>query len=181
MSTNADPQKHGQPSRHRRARILPHPREVGQDERGVAALEFALVLPPFLLLLFALFELGLILIGDIVLHHAVVATAQAYRDDKSAPADLQSARSLVCANLSALLSCGSQLTLDIRPANRLDSNASKVIAADGFDRGNDGDLLVVRASYDWHGVTPINRLANLGTDASGHLVAGSLVRRSNDS
>ncbi|MCB1970983.1 MAG: pilus assembly protein [Geminicoccaceae bacterium] len=162
----------------RAVRTLPR---LADDRRGIAALEFALVLGPFLLLLFFMIELGCMLVADVVIGNASVGLAQAYRRSETAPADLAQARAFVCTKFASFLDCDGKMKIDIRPVGDIDDISNKVIGSNGFKAGKDGDLLVVRIGYAWQGLTPVHRLANLGTSAGGQLVSGSFVRRAGKS
>lgn len=151
----------------------PMQRRFERDEHGSVMVEFALTATPFLLMAFFIVEIGLMMIGDIVLHNAVAKTAMGFRSTTSAPLTSSQARARLCSEITVPLSCDERLVLDIRPSRNF--NAGDQVVS-GFDDGTAGEMLTVRASYSWSGITPMSTL--MADELDGEtLAAGALVRR----
>ncbi len=130
-----------------------------RNEQGAAAVEFAMVMVPFLAFLMAIMQSAIVLFAGQVLQTATtnaarqILTGQAQNAGWSA----QQFQSSVCANLTVMFNCGSNLFIDIRSFSSF-SNVSlpNVTNADGtlannyvYQPGNPGDVVVVRLIYQW--------------------------------
>ena len=84
---------------------------------GSAAIEFALIAPLFFLLLFAIFETGMLFFADMTLENGVATTARLIRTGQAQSSAMTQAqfRTALCGQISFLLSCSSsQLFIDVR-------------------------------------------------------------------
>ncbi len=135
-----------------------------QDVRGVAALEFAFIAPPFFLLLFSMFEVGLTYTADVVLQNAVSDTARKIRTGQVQSAGLtrEQFREMVCDEISILLSCDQRLQIDVRRFTAFTgAGFTNPLDNDGnyrndykFEPGAPCDVVLVRAFYAWDPITP---------------------------
>lgn len=162
-------------------------RRFMRDVRGVAALEFGFIAPPFFFLLFSMFEVGLTYTADAVLQSAVNDTARMIRTGQVQSQSLtrEQFRTLVCENISVLLSCDARLQIDVRRftafggagfSDPLDSNGN--FRDDyRFEPGNPCDVILVRAFYEWDPVTPGlgDYMSNMGS--GGRLLMGTAAVR----
>ncbi len=97
-------------------------RTLLKDESGVTAVEFALVAPPFLLLLLGIIELGLTLFTQTVLDGAardaarLVRTGQVQQGATTVAAQLNAFQTTLCSSLRVLLSssaCAQNVYVDL--------------------------------------------------------------------
>ena len=87
------------------------------DRRGVTALEFALVCPVFLLLLFAIFVQGITGLIQLALDDAVRDAARQVQMDTPASASASGFLAAVCAEFGAVSpNCGTTLTYSVQAA-----------------------------------------------------------------
>jgi Flp pilus assembly protein TadG len=132
---------------------------------GAAALEFALVALPFFLLLYAIFDVALIFFASTTLENGIVAAARQIRTGQAQAANMseQQFRTLVCEQISMLMSCDARLAIDVRtfhgwgPAQNLPGALDQDGNLTGnmnFQPGDAGDVVVVRAFYTWPMLTP---------------------------
>jgi len=131
---------------------------------GSTTVEFAFVALPFFLLLYAIFDVSLIFFASTTLENGIIGAARQIRTGQAQAANMTAAqfRTLVCDEISALLSCDTRLGLDVRkftgfggmdlPA-ALDENGN-LIGNLAFDPGTAGDVVVVRAFYTWPMLSP---------------------------
>ncbi|ARQ02800.1 TadE/TadG family type IV pilus assembly protein [Pseudorhodoplanes sinuspersici] len=126
---------------------------------GAAAVEFAFVMVPFLMLMFAIMETALIFFAGQTLETAaansgrLILTGQA----QSQKFDAAKFKQEVCARVYALFDCEGGLIVDVRTYNSFASiDNSKPIDADGkltlnptYAPGGPGDIVVVRLGYQW--------------------------------
>jgi Flp pilus assembly protein TadG len=126
---------------------------------GATAVEFALVAAPFMALLFAILQTGLVFFANQTLETAV---ADASRLILTGQAQMQSFdqaafKQAVCSRIYAMFDCESGLYVDVRTyANFASANTSEPIDSGGnltkdftYNPGGPGDIVVVRAMYEW--------------------------------
>ena len=155
-------------------RVLTRFGGFGRNSSGATALEFAIVAGPFLLLLFGIFALALVYAGNMTLENAAEQGARLIRTGEAQTQSFDAARfkTEVCKYLTAPLSCGG-LKLDVRTftnfasadlTNPLDSSGN-VKSGFGYAPGVGGDVVVVRAFYEWDLLaampTELIRLSNM--------------------
>jgi Flp pilus assembly protein TadG len=145
---------------------MPHPltfvaalRRFRRNRRGSAAVEFAMIAPMFIALLFAILESAMVFFASQVLETVtqdsarMIMTGQEQTNGKT-QADFKSA---VCAKVNALFDCVNGITVDVESFPQF----STVTLPDAIDAngnytppskylpGGPGDIVVVRAFYQW--------------------------------
>lgn len=138
--------------------VLTALRRFRRQQKGSAAVEFALVAPIFFALLFAIIETSLVFFAGQVLETGLhdsarlVMTHQAQDSGMSQSAFKQD----VCNRVSVLMSCGG-LYVDVKSyssfstvtvADPIDANGSFVDNT-SYSSPNPGNIVVVRAYYQW--------------------------------
>jgi Flp pilus assembly protein TadG len=160
-------------------------RRFGSARRGATAVEFAFVALPFLTLLFAVLELGMVFLVSTTLQNAADAAGRKIRTGElqSSGGNRASFKSAICADMSWLGSdCASNLTVDVRTFANFDSmmttdgSGNRVLAGPTVTNGvvqegqwlpgNAEDIVLVRAYYSWTLFTPLlnSGLANIGAN-----------------
>lgn len=126
---------------------------------GSAAVEFAFIAAPFFLIIFATLEVALFFLGAAVIENGVAEAARDIRTGRVQTAGQTEAdfRAAICQRIDAIADC-SRLRVDVRTfENFSDSTFDSPLDADGeiddtdfrFEPGGAGDVVVVRAFYDW--------------------------------
>src|SRR5262245_33153940 len=94
-------------ARQRALRLLP--KRWRRDERGSAAVEFAIIAPVFFFLMFVIAETALVFIAEQVLDNAVFETARLIRTGQVQQAGMSKAdfKAQVCARASIFIDCNS--------------------------------------------------------------------------
>jgi hypothetical protein len=129
-----------------------------QDRSGASALEFALVATPLLLLLFAVFQVGLVFFANFTLENAAAQGARLIRTGQAQNQGLDAAafKNEVCKHMSEMLPCA-KLQLDVRCfasfgsseiTNPLDSGGN-LKTGFSYCPGAGAEVVVVRAFYPW--------------------------------
>lgn len=136
-----------------------------RNEDGVTAVEFGFVATFLLGLLMALMEIGLVFFGTITLEHAVEQASRLIRTGQAQTNGLTAAtfKDEVCSHVSGLIDCGDDLKIDVQRFDKFSNvNLSDPIDAGGelrddfgFNPGTAGDIVVVRAFYEWNLTTII--------------------------
>ena len=134
-------------------------RALGRDEEGVAAVEFALVAAPFLAVVFAILQIGLIFISGQALDTATSDAARMIRTGEAHDTGMGSNqfRDTICGNVAILPDCSGRLQVDVR---RVASFANAAMQGSiengelndddfGYDIGAGSEIIVVRAFYEW--------------------------------
>lgn len=147
------------------------------NNRGSAAVEFALVAPLFFALLFAIIETGLIFFASQSLETAVQDSARMILTGQAqiAKLDKQSFKqNVVCPNTSVLFDCTNGIFVDVTSYPSSSGFGSVAISEPisggnfvdntKYDPGGPGDIVVVRLFYQWPlFVTGLGyNIANLG-------------------
>ncbi|MFZ0267453.1 TadE/TadG family type IV pilus assembly protein [Caulobacter sp.] len=132
---------------------------------GAAAIEFAFVGIPFLILVFGLIELGLTFLVSITLENALMTVDRRIRTgdyQNTSRADFSKA---VCDEMAWLeSSCADSITLDVRvlPAFETAKTLKPPEGVTCFDPGGPRSIMLVRAYYKWPIITPLLQSAVAG-------------------
>jgi Flp pilus assembly protein TadG len=155
----------------------------GRDRRGAAALEFAILAIPFLMLIFATFETFVAFAGEQLMSNAVDTMARKIRTGEitfgqGKPTDMTESefREAFCAEVSIMRMCsGSEMTtpsrlyLDVRQFSSFADMPTQVprISSDqysdldttnfAFSPGSSDSKNMVRAYYKWQVMTDLVR------------------------
>lgn len=126
---------------------------------GAAAIEFAFVVVPFLMLMFAIMETALVFFAGQTLETAVANSGRLILtgEAQSKKFDAAKFKAEVCAKVYVLLDCEGKLLVDVRTyASFAGIDNAKPIDADGklalnptYAPGGPGDIVVVRLAYQW--------------------------------
>ena len=144
-------------------------------ERGMTAVEFALVGGPFLYLLCVIFETGLMLFSEYVIENGTSTAARMIRTGQVQAKGMTAGdfKNLVCGNLASYLKCGDNLHVDVRrfaafsdismpPPINGDELTPAVTTGASFQPGGPMDVVVVRIYYEWKLFLPgLSSLSNL--------------------
>ncbi len=142
-------------------------RRFRKDERGGTAIEFALVAPVLVFLLCATLEVAVIGMVSAGLDNAVARAGRMIRTGQSdGPGDAAAFKTLLCQGLGENdARCRERLRVSVqRYASFAQASASAESLPDGaFNKGEAGDIIMVRASYRYPLMTP--QLGFFGTPA----------------
>lgn len=162
-------------------------RRFRRDKRGATAVEFGLIALPFFALMFAIIETGLTFFATQTIEDAVARGARMIRTGQAQALDISDVdfKAAICEEMSLMFDCESQLRVDVRTYSHFDSiDLADPIDEDGeliedfeYDPGVGGELVVVRAFYEWPVFTNLLGLG-LATLANGkHLIAATTAFR----
>jgi len=170
-------------------------KDGNRNTSGSVAIEFALIAPIFLLLLFAIIETSLAWFGGMVLENGMKQTARLIRTGQAQNTAMtqNQFRDALCAYISVVLSCApDRLYIDVRSYSNFAASAyPNPIAADGTmdptmnsynigssSQGGGGNTIVLaRAFYAWPMFTPLlgQFYANMANNT--HLLSSSVAFR----
>ncbi len=140
-------------------------RRFGRRTEGATVVEFAIVAFPFLAIMFAIIEVALVFFASQVLETATADSARRIMtgEVQNAGMDRSGFKSEVCGRLHAMFNCAN-LHIDVKnyssfPASvsppAFDQEKSEVDVSDfTFEPGKQGDIVVVRAAYEWPVLVP---------------------------
>jgi Flp pilus assembly protein TadG len=134
-------------------------RFLGSDGGG-AAVDFALVLLPFLVVLMAIIESAVFLLAGQVLQTSATNAARLILTGQAQNAGDTAAqfKSTVCATLTVMFNCANNLYVDVESFSSFsnislpsptNSNGAVNSGSFGYSPGNPGDIVVVRLIYQW--------------------------------
>jgi len=127
---------------------------------GAAMIEFAIVVVPFLALLFAIIETALVFFAGQVLETAVADSARLIMTGQAQTQNLNATtfKNKVCERIFGLFDCANGLKVDVRTYQSfVNTDMTKPINQWGqvdtsgftFQPGQPGDIVVVRMVYVW--------------------------------
>ncbi|HWW24390.1 MAG TPA: TadE/TadG family type IV pilus assembly protein [Caulobacter sp.] len=144
-------------------------RRFARADDGATAIEFAFVAIPFLILVFAIIELGLTFLVSMSLENALMVVDRTIRTGElqTKGADPAAFKQSVCGQMSWLGgSCATSLTLDVRVLPSF-AQTSGLPTPDPkntcFDPGGPGSIVLVRGYYKWPLITPLLQEAVAGS------------------
>jgi Flp pilus assembly protein TadG len=132
-------------------------RRLLRREDGTAAIEFALLAAPFLALMFAILETGLVFFAGQTLETVAADSARLILTGQSQAMNQSTFNTTVCSKVVAMFDC-SQLMLDVKTyTNFSGADTSLPVDANGnvqsggftFQQGGPGDIVVMRLMYPW--------------------------------
>ncbi len=132
----------------------------GRSEDGAAAIEFAIVIVPFLALLFAIMETAIVFFAGQVLETAVADSARLIMTGQAQTQGFNQSqfKDAVCARVHGLFDCAGGISIDVKTyqnfsnvdmASPIDKNGKLVKSNFGYQPGGPGDIVVVRMFYEW--------------------------------
>lgn len=134
-------------------------RRLRRDESGATAIEFGLVALPFFALMFAILETALLFLASQTLETAVSDAARLIRTGQAQQASYNetSLKTAICNRIYMLFGCIDNLKIDVRTSETFDSINLDDPVEDGelktddfiYNDGHGGDIVVVRAFYEW--------------------------------
>jgi Flp pilus assembly protein TadG len=130
-----------------------------RNQSGGAAVDFALVMLPFLIVLMSIIESAVVLFAGQVLQTAATNSARQILTGQAQNSGMSAAqfKNSVCANLTVMFQCSSGLNVDIRSFSNFSTvslpsptNSSGALTGNySYSPGNPGDVVVVRLIYQW--------------------------------
>ena len=158
-------------------------RRLSGEEKGSAAVETAMLMIPFLTILFALLETGYMYFVAVMIEGATSEAARQVRTGsvQASGSPIGAFRQSLCDNMFGIVPCDA-LQVDVRNFAQFGGANGPPLAGNGagnaFAPGGAGDIIVVRVSYQVEFVTPF--LADIltagGGDGSRLLISSSAFR-----
>ncbi len=145
---------------------MPHPltfvaalRRFRRNRRGSAAVEFAMIAPMFIALLFAILESAMVFMASQVLETATQDAARMIMTGQEQTAGKSQAqfKSDLCAKVNVMFDCTNGIVIDVESfpqfstvslSNPIDANGNYT-PPNNYVPGGPGDIVVVRAFYQW--------------------------------
>lgn len=151
--------------------------KLRQDRRGAAMVEFALIALPFLILVFGIFEVGLVTWGGLELDNATSDAARLVRTGQaqSGKFDANRLKQEVCARVSLLFDCTTKLRMDIRTFVTFSAmTAPQPLNAQGafqdsysYQPGGPEQIVLMSTYYEWPLLNIVSSMS-LGNMGSGN-------------
>jgi Flp pilus assembly protein TadG len=133
-------------------------RALRRRDDGAAAVEFGLVLAPFLAVLFAILETAMVFFAGQTLETAVAASARLILTGQAQNGGLTQAtfKEAVCARIYGLFDCDDGMTVDVQKYTVFaDADLTRPVDADGnvkpggYNPGGPCEIVVVRLIYKY--------------------------------
>ena len=170
------------------SRWLSATKRFRKDRKGVAAIEMAIVTWPFLAVMFAILEQGIVFFAEFALEHNIAEASRQIRTGQVDSDNTTAAqfKALVCpgtiSGIELIYDCNN-MRVDVRTFvsfTDIDGNLPDPVDEDGeledlenFATGTELSVMVVRAFYEWNTLTPsvFTKMDNLGN--GNRLIAAS--------
>ncbi len=124
---------------------------------GSAAVEFGMVALPFVLMMFAILELGMVFVTDSILENATIETSRLVRTGQASAQSMTAAqfKTTLCGRMSIFSTdCAARATVDVRVIPQFNTVPPDPMAGGTFStaaltysNGSPGDLVLVRVWY----------------------------------
>ena len=164
-----------------------------RGKSGSAMIEFAMIAPVFFMMLFAIFETGMVFYADMIVENAVKITGRTIRTGQAQLANKTQAqfRQDICNQVNFILSCADDhLFVDVRSFGNfgaadfpapLDANGNLKPNLNSYQPGGSSQvpgqnsIVLVRVFYTWSLVTPVisNYFSNMA--GSKRLISASMA------
>ena len=152
-----------------------------KNQDGFTAVEFALVIGPFLALLFAIMEVALVYFATFSLENATEQAARLIRTGQAQGFSAGDFKTAVCDRVPAFMSCGDDLIVDVRTfptlsdaangaPDAVDDDGNMIDGFEQFDAGGGGSIVLVNVYYHWKlfaALPDIGRLLSGGQNSIG--------------
>jgi len=163
------------------------------SERGVAAIEFAFVAPPFLMVLGVVIETGVMMLNEYVLQSSVSDASRLVRTGQAQTSPLSASdfKIKICNQANLIMNCTSNVTVYVRSeANfaTLQANLPAFVsigptvgitttAGNCYKTGQPSQPAAVIATYDWNfTMVGMGFLANLPGTSTRRLIGFSIFQ-----
>lgn len=131
-----------------------------RSERGATMIEFAIIMVPFFVILFGIFEVGFVFWGSYELENATEEAARQIRTGQIKGNGGEAAfKAQLCSQVVLLSRCNQDLRIDVRSFNNfaaIQSSAAQPLDNDGklknnfnFDPGGPRSIVLVSTFYQW--------------------------------
>ena len=139
-----------------------------RSTEGAAAVEFALLILPFCIVIFAIIEISLLFFVDSALDGALVKSARKVRVGYASTNSwtITSFKADVCANLSLSFSCSSGLKVVATVVTNMSSVSYTTSTTNGvlsvteaYNTGSSGDYVLIQAFLPWKPILPMYQFA----------------------
>ncbi|KTR04795.1 hypothetical protein NS365_14365 [Aureimonas ureilytica] len=152
-------------------------RRPSRDNSGATAIEFALLVIPFLFVVFATVETGLLFMSQLTLDGGVDQVSRLVRTGQLDADDLkpETFRKIICERVEVFLSCD-KLTIDLRTYSSfkdvdLSQPAESERNGTQTQQGSAKTIMALRVYYPW---TPVSDVLNLLSDADRTVMLASV-------
>ena len=136
-------------------------RRLIRQQDGATTVEFALIVAPFLAVLFAIIETAIVFFAGQTLETAAADSARLIMTGQAQTQGFSQAqfKNAVCTRIYGLFNCQGGLYVDVKTytafasinnsALPVDSNGNLQTGSFGYQPGGPGDIVVVRLIYQW--------------------------------
>ncbi len=170
-------------NRMKRLRRLAAVRRLWRREDGAAAVEFSLVMLPFLTLFGVIIQTALVFFAGQTLETAAADAGRLVMTGQAQTFDQTAFKNAVCQRIYGLFDCTNGMYVDVRTFGSFGSITNGVtFDASGkpvttFQPGSAGDIVVVRLIYQWPILAPLAQNFLADANSSSRLLVATAVFR----
>ncbi len=171
---------------------LKHLNRLKANERGVAAIEFALLAPIFFAIMFGIIETALVFFADMLLQNSLLDNSRTIRIGDAAKNSItyEQFKSNVCDKAVILTSCTENLKLQVikLTSTNLYSSGQPITISwtdyntilslpPTYEIGVADDVLLIRGYYEWPMVTGFMTQFLTNANANKRIIGGAVVSK----
>ena len=179
---------HPAPDRPRRPNArFPVPTRFLRDEQGIAAIEFGMVALPFFAIMMAIVETFLLFFASQTIETATDVGARLIRTGQAQTGGFDEAdfKNAICDAMAGLFNCEANLRVDVRTyaqfalvdMTRPIDEERELVEDFTYTPGAGGDIVVVRAFYEWPLHTNLLGLGLANLASGKYLIAATAAFR----
>lgn len=156
-------------------------------ERGATMIEFAIIMVPFFIILFGIFEVGFVFWGTFELENATEDAARQIRTGQIQNGGAAAFKAQVCSRVVLLSRCNEDLRLDVRSFNDfadIQNNPIAPLDKDGkltnnfnFNTGGPRSIVLVSTFYPWRLINAISSVSLSNMAGGDRLLSASAAFR----
>jgi Flp pilus assembly protein TadG len=147
-------------------------RRFVREQDGATVVEFAIVVTPFLAMMFAILQTALVFFAGQTLETAGADSARLIMTGQAQTAGFNQSqfKDAVCARVRGVFNCAGGLYVDVKTYTAfaninnsqlpVDANGNLQASSFGYQPGGPGDIVVVRLIYQWPVYVPLLGLAD---------------------
>jgi Flp pilus assembly protein TadG len=161
-------------------------RLLHKNQDGFTAVEFALVIGPFLAILFAIMEVALVYFATFSLENATEQAARLIRTGQAQGFSANDFKDSVCDRVPAFMDCDSDLVVDVRTfptlndaangaPDSVDDDGNLIEGFEQFDTGDGGSIVLVNVYYHWKLFAALPDIGRLLTGGQSSIGLGNLA------
>jgi len=159
-------------------------RSFKENRKGAAAIEFALLVLPFMVVIFSIVEIALMFFIDSALDAALHKTVRKVRTGTAVSQawDMNAFKTELCKNLAYSFSCKSKVLVRAVKVTAIDNiqfatpvTGGKLTVTESFTLGASGDYILIQAFLPWDPIVSFYTMSSSKLSNGDHVLGATVV------